>query len=67
MAGMKLFGRSISRHVMVLGILGIILMIAGIAIQNIHSALRGSGLGTALLILGFLMLLIGVWRFATKH
>ena len=66
MADLKLFGRSISRHVMILGILGIILMIAGIAIQNIHGPLRGSGLGTALLILGFLMLIVGVWRFATK-
>jgi uncharacterized membrane protein len=54
-------------HVMVLGVLGIIFVIAGIAIATIHSSLRGSGLGTALMILGFLMLLIGVWRFATKH
>jgi|GEM_PF-1881913 len=67
MAGMKLFGRSISRHVMVLGILGIIFVIAGIAVTTIHSSLRGSGLGWGLIILGFLMLLIGVWRFATKR
>jgi uncharacterized membrane protein len=67
MADLKLFGRSISRHVMILGILGIVLLITGIAIQNIHGPLRGSGLGTALTILGFLMLLIGVWRFVTKH
>jgi hypothetical protein len=67
MANMKLFGMNISTHVMVLGIMGIILVIAGVAITTIHSSLRGSGLGTALIILGFLMLVIGVWRFATKH
>jgi hypothetical protein len=67
MADRKLFGMNISTHVLVLGILGIILLIAGVAIATIHSSLRGSGLGTALIILGFLMLVIGVWRFATKH
>ena len=64
---MKLFGMNISTHVLVLGVLGIILLIAGIAIATIHSSLRGSGLGTALIVLGILMLIIGVWRFATKH
>jgi hypothetical protein len=64
---MKIFGISISTHVLILGILGIILVIAGIAVQTIHGPLRGSGLGTALLILGFLMLLIGAYRFATKR
>ncbi len=64
---MKIFGISISTHVLILGILGIILVIAGIAVSTIHSSLRGSGLGTALLILGFLMLLIGAYRFATKR
>jgi len=67
MADMKLFGMSVSRHVMILGILGIILVIAGIAVTTIHSSLRVSGLGTDLLVLGFLMLLVGVWWFATKH
>ncbi len=67
MADMKLFGRTISRHVMILGILGIIFVIAGIAVTTIHSALRGSGIGWGLIILGFLMLLIGVWRFANKQ
>ena len=63
---MKLMGRDVSMHVMILGILGIIFVIAGIAIATIHSSLRGSGLGTALLILGFILLLIGVWRFLSK-
>jgi len=64
---LKLLGRELSTHVIVLGVLGIILVIAGIAIATIHSSLRGSGLGTALLILGFLMLLIGVWRFLSQR
>jgi len=57
-----MFGRTVSMHVLILGILGIILVIAGIAIATIHGPLRGSGLGVALLVLGFILLLIGSWR-----
>jgi len=53
-------------HAWILWILGIILIIAGIAIVTIHSHLRGSGLGTALLILGFIMVIIGVIRYMYK-
>jgi uncharacterized membrane protein len=63
---MKLMGRDVSMHVLILGILGIILVIAGIAIATIHSDLRGSGLGTASLVLGFILLLIGAWRFFSQ-
>lgn len=63
---MKLMGRDFSMHVMILGVLGIILVIAGIAVATIHSSLRGSGLGTAFLVLGFILLIIGAWRFFSK-
>ena len=53
-------------HAWILWILGIILIIAGIAIVTIHSHLRGSGLGTALLILGFIVVIIGVVRYMYK-
>jgi uncharacterized membrane protein len=53
-------------HGMVLGVLGIIALIAGIAVATIHSSLRGSGLGTALAILGVILLIIAVWRFTKK-
>ncbi|MGD1061601.1 MAG: hypothetical protein ABR879_09125 [Methanomassiliicoccales archaeon] len=66
MAERQLFGRPLSTHVIVLAIVGIILVIAGIAIATIHSDLRGSGLGTALLVLGFIVLIIGLWRFMAK-
>ena len=54
-------------HAIILWIVGIILVIAGIAIVTIHSHLRGSGLGTALLILGFIMVIIGVIRYMYKR
>lgn len=54
-------------HAYILWILGIILAIAGFAIITIPgTGLRGSGLGTALLLPGFLMLLIGVVRYMYK-
>ena len=54
-------------HATILAVLGIILVIAGIAVVTIHSKLRGSGLGTALLVLGFIMLIIAVWRYMAKR
>jgi predicted membrane channel-forming protein YqfA (hemolysin III family) len=41
-------------------------VIAGIAVATIHSHLRGSGLGTALIVLGFVLLIIGVIRYTYK-
>jgi uncharacterized membrane protein len=54
---------SSNMHAKVLSVIGIILVIAGIAVVTIHSRLRGSGLGTALLVLGFVLLIIAVLRF----
>jgi len=51
---------------MVLGVLGIILLIVGYAITVVHNPLRGSGAGTALIVLGIIMMLIGLWRFTKK-
>ena len=59
--------KSRNLHAWILWIVGIILVIAGIAIVTIHSHLRGSGLGTALLILGFIMVIIGVIRYMYKR
>ena len=54
-------------HAWILWIVGIILIIAGIAIATIHGThLRGSGLGTALIVLGFIMFVIGVIRYMYK-
>ncbi len=50
----------------VLGIIGVILLIAGLAVATIPSSLRGSGLGTVLIVLGIIMLLIGIWRIGKK-
>jgi len=54
-------------HAIILTVLGLILIVAGIAVATIHSHLRGSGLGTALLIIGFVMLIIAVLRFTYKR
>jgi uncharacterized membrane protein len=54
-------------HATILAVIGIILVIAGIAVVTIHSKLRGSGLGTALLILGFVLLIIAVIRYMYKR
>jgi len=55
-------------HAWILWILGIILVIAGIIIVSVKGThLRGSGLGTALLILGFIMVIIGVIRYMYKR
>ena len=53
-------------HGLILGVLGIILFIVGWAITAIHNPLRGSGAGTALIVLGIIMLLIALWRFTLK-
>jgi uncharacterized Tic20 family protein len=55
-------------HAILLSVLGIILVIVGLAIITIHGApLRGSGFGTIFTVLGFLMLVIAFLRFYYKH
>jgi uncharacterized membrane protein len=54
-------------HATILGVIGIILVIVGIAIATIHSHLRGSGLGTAAIVLGAVLLVIAAFRFYSKR
>lgn len=51
----------------ILGILGVIAFIAGVAVATIHGThLRGSGLGTLLIIVGVVLLAISYLRFTHK-
>jgi hypothetical protein len=51
----------------VLSLIGIILVIIGVAIVSIHgNPLRGSGLGTAAIVIGIIMLAIAAMRFFSK-
>ena len=50
-----------------LAVVGIIVVIIGAAIATIPgTGLRGSGLGTAFLVLGIVMVAIAMWRFTKK-
>jgi len=49
-------------HVTILSVLGVILLIVGIIIVTVHNPLRGSGLGTASIILGVILLIIAIIR-----
>jgi Mg2+ and Co2+ transporter CorA len=54
-------------HAIFLGVLGIIFVIVGEYIINVHGApLRGSGAGTLLVLLGVILLIIAVLRFIYK-
>jgi len=54
-------------HAIILWIVGIIVLIAGVAVATIHGThLRGSGLGTVLIVIGVLALLIGFLRYFYK-
>jgi uncharacterized membrane protein len=54
-------------HAIILGVLGIILLIVGLAIITIHGApLRGSGFGTIFAVLGVVLLVIAALRFFYK-
>jgi len=54
-------------HAIILWIVGIIALIAGIAVATIHGThLRGSGLGTILIVLGVVLLIIGFLRYIYK-
>jgi uncharacterized membrane protein YidH (DUF202 family) len=53
-------------HAMILALLGVIAFVAGIAIATVHSHLRGSGLGTLLIVVGVVLLIISYLRFTRK-
>jgi hypothetical protein len=54
-------------HAKILAILGVIAFIAGIAISTIRgTGLRGSGLGTLLIVVGVVLLIISYLRFTRK-
>jgi len=60
-------GNNRNLHAWILWIVGIILIIAGALVATVKGThLRGSGLGTALLILGFIVVIIGVIRYMYK-
>lgn len=55
-------------HATILSVLGIIFVIIGVCIVEIpHAPLRGSGAGTALIVLGVILLIIGLLRFMYKR
>jgi hypothetical protein len=55
-------------HAIILSVIGIILVIGGLYIINVHGApLRGSGAGTAITVLGFIVLVIAFLRFYIKR
>jgi Mg2+ and Co2+ transporter CorA len=55
-------------HAIILAVLGIIFVIVGQYIINVHGApLRGSGAGTLLFIFGVLLLFFAVLRFVYKR
>jgi hypothetical protein len=55
-------------HAIILGVIGIIALIAGVAVATVKGThLRGSGLGTALIVLGVVLLFIAVLRFYYKR
>ena len=60
------FGISNKMLNLLLSGIGIILIVAGVAVATIHSSLRGSGLGTALLVIGVVLLIVGLYRFTQK-
>jgi len=52
----------------ILGVIGVILLILGIAIVTIHGApLRGSGVGTIAIIVGVVLLVIAALRFRSTR
>ena len=55
-------------HAIILGVLGIILLIVGVAIATIHgTGLRGSGLGTLAIVAGVVLLVIAALRLFYKR
>ena len=55
-------------HAIILAVLGIIFVIVGQYIINVHGApLRGSGAGTLIFLLGAILLIIAVLRFIYRR
>ena len=55
-------------HAIILVVVGIIALIAGALVATVKGThLRGSGLGTILLVVGFVLLVIAVLRFSYKR
>ncbi len=50
-----------------LGVIGLIIVLAGVAIATIHNALRGSGLGTISIGIGIVLMVIALLRFNVKR
>jgi uncharacterized Tic20 family protein len=45
-------------HAIILGVIGIVIVLVGVAIATIHNPLRGSGLGTISIVAGIVLLVI---------
>jgi uncharacterized membrane protein YidH (DUF202 family) len=61
-------GKARGNRNIILVVLGIILVIVGIAIINIHgNPLRGSGLGTISIVVGVVLLILAVVRFSRNR
>jgi len=55
-------------HAIILGVIGIIALIAGVAVATVKGThLRGSGLGTVLIVIGVVLLVIALLRFYYKR
>jgi len=55
-------------HAIILAVLGVIALIAGIAVATIRgTGLRGSGLGTLLIVVGVVLFVIAFLRFYYKR
>lgn len=55
-------------HAMILGLLGIIVLVVGIAIVTIPGApMRGSGVGTLAIVAGLVLLVIAYLRLRSKR
>ncbi len=55
-------------HAIILSVIGIILLIAGVAVATIRGThLRGSGLGTILIVIGVVLLVIAALRIYYKR
>ena len=53
-----------NKRATLLGVIGVIFVIIGAGIAIIHNPLRGSGLGTACIVLGVVLLVISIIRFS---
>jgi hypothetical protein len=51
------------RQIILLGVIGILLVLVGVAISTIHNPLRGSGLGTISAGIGVVLLVVAFLRF----